>query len=83
MAVIAVNFVVPLTVMFYCYYNVSATVRRYKASNCLDSINVDWSDQMDVTKVKIEPNTELACYTAVVIRLSFLSFKLVLYSTIN
>lgn len=55
MAVIAVNFVVPLSVMFYCYYNVSMTVRRYKASNCLDSINVDWSDQMDVTKVKPEP----------------------------
>uniref|UniRef100_A0A8C7XGP6 Retinal pigment epithelium-derived rhodopsin homolog n=1 Tax=Oryzias sinensis TaxID=183150 RepID=A0A8C7XGP6_9TELE len=53
MAVIAVNFVVPLTVMFYCYYNVSATVKRYKASNCLDSINIDWSDQMDVTKMSI------------------------------
>lgn len=52
MAVIAVNFVVPLSVMFYCYYNVSVTVRRYKASNCLESINIDWSDQMDVTKVK-------------------------------
>lgn len=52
MAVIAVNFVMPLSVMFYCYYNVSVTVRRYKASNCLDSINVDWSDQMDVTKVR-------------------------------
>ncbi len=54
MAVIAVNFVVPLSVMFYCYYNVSVTVKRYKASNCLDSINIDWSDQMDVTKVKTE-----------------------------
>lgn len=51
MAVIAVNFVVPLSVMFYCYYNVSVTVKRYKASNCLDSVNIDWSDQMDVTKV--------------------------------
>uniref|UniRef100_A0A8C6P274 Retinal pigment epithelium-derived rhodopsin homolog n=1 Tax=Nothobranchius furzeri TaxID=105023 RepID=A0A8C6P274_NOTFU len=53
MAVIAVNFLVPLSIMFYCYYNVSVTVRRYKASNCLDSINVDWSDQMDVTKMSI------------------------------
>uniref|UniRef100_A0A8C6UEM7 Visual pigment-like receptor peropsin n=1 Tax=Neogobius melanostomus TaxID=47308 RepID=A0A8C6UEM7_9GOBI len=53
MAVIAVNFVVPLSVMFYCYFNVSVTVKRYKASNCLDSINVDWSDQMDVTKMSI------------------------------
>lgn len=56
MAVIAVNFVMPLSVMFYCYYNVSVTVRRYKAGNCLDRINIDWSDQMDVTKVKIEPH---------------------------
>lgn len=56
MAVIAVNFVLPLSVMFYCYYNVSVTVKRYKASNCLDSINIDWSDQMDVTKVNTEPH---------------------------
>lgn len=55
MTVIAVNFLFPLSVMFYCYYNVSVTVKRYKASNCLDSINIDWSDQMDVTKVKSEP----------------------------
>ncbi|XP_037343212.1 visual pigment-like receptor peropsin [Pungitius pungitius] len=53
MAVIAVNFVLPLSAMFYCYYNVSATVKRYKASNCLDSGNIDWSDQMDVTKMSI------------------------------
>lgn len=52
MMVIAVNFVVPLSVMFYCYYNVSVTVNRYKASNSLDNINIDWSDQMDVTKVE-------------------------------
>lgn len=55
MAVIAVNFVLPLSTMFYCYYNVSVTVRRYKAGNCLDSVNIDWSDQMDVTKVRAEP----------------------------
>ncbi|KAG7225170.1 hypothetical protein INR49_014728 [Caranx melampygus] len=53
MAVIAVNFVLPLSTMFYCYYNVSVTVRRYRAGNCLDSINIDWSDQMDVTKMSI------------------------------
>ncbi|XP_058471767.1 visual pigment-like receptor peropsin [Solea solea] len=53
MAVIAVNFVLPLWVMFYCYYNVSVTVTRHKAGNCLDSINIDWSDQMDVTKMSI------------------------------
>ncbi|XP_051508167.1 visual pigment-like receptor peropsin [Myxocyprinus asiaticus] len=53
MAVITVNFIIPLSVMFYCYYNVSVTVKRYKASNCLESINMDWSDQMDVTKMSV------------------------------
>ncbi|XP_059374318.1 visual pigment-like receptor peropsin [Carassius carassius] len=53
MTVITVNFIIPLAVMFYCYYNISVTVKRYKASNCLDSINIDWSDQMDVTKMSI------------------------------
>lgn len=51
MSVIAVNFVVPLTVMFYCYYNVSRTMKQYASTNCLESINIDWSDQVDVTKV--------------------------------
>nr|XP_047922336.1 visual pigment-like receptor peropsin isoform X3 [Anser cygnoides] len=51
MSVIAVNFVVPLTVMFYCYYNVSRTMKKYTSSNCLESINTDWSDQVDVTKI--------------------------------
>lgn len=67
MAVIAVNFVVPLSVMFYCYYNVSVTVRRYKASNCLESINIDWSDQMDVTKVKTEPFSYSLFKSAVIV----------------
>uniref|UniRef100_A0A665WAI8 Retinal pigment epithelium-derived rhodopsin homolog n=1 Tax=Echeneis naucrates TaxID=173247 RepID=A0A665WAI8_ECHNA len=53
MAVITVNFVLPLSVMFYCYYNVSATVRRYKSGNCLNNVNIDWSDQMDVTKMSV------------------------------
>uniref|UniRef100_A0A8C1UCN1 Visual pigment-like receptor peropsin n=1 Tax=Cyprinus carpio TaxID=7962 RepID=A0A8C1UCN1_CYPCA len=53
MTVITVNFIIPLAVMFYCYYNVSVTVKRYKASNCLESINMDWSDQMDVTKMSV------------------------------
>ncbi|XP_051504059.1 visual pigment-like receptor peropsin isoform X2 [Myxocyprinus asiaticus] len=53
MAVITINFIIPLLVMFYCYYNVSVTVKRYKANNCLESINMDWSDQMDVTKMSI------------------------------
>ncbi|XP_062379312.1 visual pigment-like receptor peropsin isoform X2 [Sardina pilchardus] len=53
MCVILVNFLIPLSIMFYCYYHVSVTVKRYKASNCLDNVNVDWSDQMDVTKMSI------------------------------
>ncbi|KAG6932575.1 retinal pigment epithelium-derived rhodopsin -like protein, partial [Chelydra serpentina] len=53
MTVIAVNFVVPLTVMFYCYYNVSRTMKQYTTSNCLESINIDWSDQVDVTKMSV------------------------------
>lgn len=52
-AVISVNFIIPLFAMFYCYYNVSVTMKRYKASNCLDSVNIDWSDQIDVTKASI------------------------------
>ncbi|KAJ3613219.1 hypothetical protein NHX12_019469, partial [Muraenolepis orangiensis] len=55
MAVIAVNFLAPLSVMFYCYYNVSVTMKRYKASNCLENLNLDWSDQMDVTKGSRRP----------------------------
>lgn len=63
MAVIAVNFVVPLSVMFYCYYNVSVTVKRYKASSCLDSVNTDWSDQMDVTKVTSQTSRTMSLYS--------------------
>ncbi|XP_060103319.1 visual pigment-like receptor peropsin [Heteronotia binoei] len=53
MSVIAVNFVVPLSVMFYCYYNVSQTMKQYARSNCLESIETDWSDQADVTKMSV------------------------------
>ncbi|KAL4641864.1 hypothetical protein GN956_G10491 [Arapaima gigas] len=53
MAVIFVNFLIPLSVMFYCYYNVSVTMKRYSATNTLDSMNIDWSDQMDVNKMSI------------------------------
>ncbi|CAL8284934.1 unnamed protein product [Lota lota] len=53
MAVITVNFVAPLCVMFYCYYNVSITMKRFKARNCLENLNMDWSDQMDVTKMSV------------------------------
>src|SRR4029434_2236340 len=50
MCVIVANFILPLSIMCYCYYHVSVTMKRYKASNGLDNINMDWSDQMDVTK---------------------------------
>uniref|UniRef100_A0A8C9TFT7 Visual pigment-like receptor peropsin n=1 Tax=Scleropages formosus TaxID=113540 RepID=A0A8C9TFT7_SCLFO len=53
MAVIFVNFLIPLSVMFYCYYNVSMTMKRYSATNTLDNINMDWTDQMDVTKMSV------------------------------
>lgn len=66
MSVIAVNFVVPLTVMFYCYYNVSRTMKQYASSNCLESLNIDWSDQVDVTKV----NECMFCFKYVILCLS-------------
>ncbi|XP_035387711.1 visual pigment-like receptor peropsin [Electrophorus electricus] len=53
MAVVSINFIIPLCVMFYCYYNVSVTVQMYKTSNCLGSVNIDWSDQLDVTKMSV------------------------------
>ncbi|MBN3299050.1 OPSX protein, partial [Amia calva] len=53
MSVITVNFMIPLAVMFYCYYNVSETMKRYTNSSCLDNINMDWSDQVDVTKMSV------------------------------
>ncbi|XP_023649549.1 visual pigment-like receptor peropsin [Paramormyrops kingsleyae] len=53
MAVVLVNFLIPLLAMFYCYYNVSTSMKRYISSNCLDVINLDWSDQIDVTKMSI------------------------------
>lgn len=61
MAVIAVNFMLPLFVMFYCYYNVSVTVKQYKANNSLHNINIEWLEQMDVTKVK--PQTHWLIYS--------------------
>ncbi|MEE6461802.1 hypothetical protein FKM82_001408 [Ascaphus truei] len=49
MSVVAVNFVMPLMVMFYCYYNVSRTMKGYGRN----SSNTDWSDQADVTKMSV------------------------------
>ncbi|KAJ7327044.1 hypothetical protein JRQ81_016803 [Phrynocephalus forsythii] len=51
MSVIAVNFVIPLSIMFFCYYNVSKTMKMYARNSCLEGINIDWSDQVDVTKL--------------------------------
>nr|XP_033815967.1 visual pigment-like receptor peropsin [Geotrypetes seraphini] len=53
MSVVVVNFVVPLMVMFYGYYNISRTVKQHTSHNGLESINMEWSDQIDVTKMSI------------------------------
>uniref|UniRef100_A0A8C5ZBK2 Retinal pigment epithelium-derived rhodopsin homolog n=1 Tax=Marmota marmota marmota TaxID=9994 RepID=A0A8C5ZBK2_MARMA len=53
MTVIAVNFIVPLTVMFYCYYHVTRSIKHHAASNCTAYLNRDWSDQVDVTKMSV------------------------------
>ncbi|XP_032080312.1 visual pigment-like receptor peropsin [Thamnophis elegans] len=53
MSVIAVNFVVPLSIMFYCYYNISQTLKQYARNTYIESIEVDWSDQVDVTKMSV------------------------------
>lgn len=53
MTVVVVNFIVPLMVMFYCYYNVSRTMKGYDNRNSLGGGNVDWSDQADVTKMSV------------------------------
>ncbi|XP_057650089.1 visual pigment-like receptor peropsin isoform X3 [Chionomys nivalis] len=53
MMVIVVNFIVPLTVMFYCYYHVTQSMRIYAARNCTAYLNRDWADQADVTKMSV------------------------------
>ncbi|XP_051866390.1 visual pigment-like receptor peropsin isoform X2 [Pristis pectinata] len=53
MTVIAVNFVVPLSIMFFCYYNVSKTMKRLTQHNGLENVTLDWSDQLDVTKMSV------------------------------
>ncbi|KAM4049592.1 visual pigment-like receptor peropsin [Anomaloglossus baeobatrachus] len=53
MTVVAINFIVPLMVMFYCYYNVSRTMKGYHSRNSLGCGNLDWSDQADVTKMSV------------------------------
>uniref|UniRef100_M3YAY1 Retinal pigment epithelium-derived rhodopsin homolog n=2 Tax=Mustela putorius furo TaxID=9669 RepID=M3YAY1_MUSPF len=53
MTVIAVNFIVPLMVMFYCYYHVTRSIKYRTTSNCTEYLNRDWSDQVDVTKMSV------------------------------
>ncbi|XP_038648982.1 visual pigment-like receptor peropsin [Scyliorhinus canicula] len=53
MTVIAVNFMAPLSIMFFCYYNVSKTMKRFTQHDSLQNIILDWSDQLDVTKMSV------------------------------
>ncbi|XP_038610969.1 visual pigment-like receptor peropsin [Tachyglossus aculeatus] len=53
MTVIAVNFALPFVIMFYCYYNVSQTMKQYPASKALENLSIDWSEQVDVTKMSV------------------------------
>ncbi|XP_055501302.1 visual pigment-like receptor peropsin [Leucoraja erinacea] len=53
MTVIAVNFVLPLSIMFFCYYNVSKTMKRFAQHSGMENITLDWSDQLDVTKMSV------------------------------
>lgn len=51
MTVIAINFIVPLAVMFYCYLHITRAIRRHVAGDRPPNLSGDWSDQVDVTKV--------------------------------
>ncbi|XP_075400962.1 visual pigment-like receptor peropsin [Tenrec ecaudatus] len=53
MTVVGINFVVPLAVMFYCYYHVTQTIKRHTASSGAEDLHRDWSDQLDVTKMSV------------------------------
>ncbi|KAK2116105.1 hypothetical protein P7K49_006731 [Saguinus oedipus] len=41
----------PDIVMFYCYYRVTLSIKHHTTSDCTESLNRDWSDQIDVTKI--------------------------------
>ncbi|XP_022422838.1 visual pigment-like receptor peropsin isoform X2 [Delphinapterus leucas] len=61
MMVVAINFIVPLIMMFYCYYHVTRSIKHHATSNCTEYLNRDWSDQVDVTKVpSAAPHSELS-----------------------
>ncbi|XP_072897961.1 visual pigment-like receptor peropsin isoform X1 [Hemitrygon akajei] len=53
MTVFAANFVVPLSIMFFCYYNVSKTMKQFAQHSGLENITLDWSEQLDVTKMSV------------------------------
>ncbi|XP_043918067.1 visual pigment-like receptor peropsin [Protopterus annectens] len=53
MTVIAVNFIVPLMVMFYCYYKVSRAMTYYRNNGYLENVSINWSNQRDVTKMSV------------------------------
>ncbi|XP_062902419.1 visual pigment-like receptor peropsin isoform X2 [Mobula hypostoma] len=53
MTVFVANFVVPLSIMFFCYYNVSKTMRQFAQHSGLENITLDWSEQLDVTKMSV------------------------------
>ncbi|XP_024597728.1 visual pigment-like receptor peropsin [Neophocaena asiaeorientalis asiaeorientalis] len=53
MMVVAINFIVPLIMMFYCYYHVTRSIKHHATSNCTEYLNRDWSDQVDVTKMSV------------------------------
>ncbi|XP_053556162.1 visual pigment-like receptor peropsin [Bombina bombina] len=53
MSVVAINFVAPLIVMFYCYYNISRIMKGYESRKSLEGSNANWSDEADVTKMSV------------------------------
>ncbi|XP_037011825.2 visual pigment-like receptor peropsin isoform X2 [Artibeus jamaicensis] len=53
MTVIAINFLVPLAVMSYCYYHVARSITCRAAGNCTAFLSRDWSDQVAVTKMSV------------------------------
>ncbi|XP_005406338.1 PREDICTED: visual pigment-like receptor peropsin [Chinchilla lanigera] len=53
MMVIAINFIVPLAVMFYCYFHITQSIRRHATGNYPTDLNRDWSDQVAVTKMSV------------------------------
>ncbi|XP_037364260.1 visual pigment-like receptor peropsin [Talpa occidentalis] len=51
MTVVMVNFIVPLTVMCYCYWQVARSISCHTTHPDTESLDRDWLDQVDVTKM--------------------------------